>query len=238
MLLRRLVVVGLVGFVSLTGNAATAEDAVGPVQAIAAIEGVSFIDPLAQDPYARTPRLGVTVSESFAPRFSPFSDAASDPTANEAQRRYELAVVASRSASGLPVDVAIAQRASLGVNAEGDIARQGRGSELRIGRGLARMRRHGRRPSWDQRTWYMFAASDDEAVTWTPGSNEPGGASPGFALQDRVEIGDMQAGLTYEAGPVQASLAYVQRKVSARAAGARTVSHDESFTGLTLTYRH
>lgn len=86
--------------------------------------------------------------------------------------------------------------------------------------------------------WYLFAASEDEALIWAPGSRSEFGASDGgFALQDRVEIGDMQAGVTYERDGWQASLAYVQREISVRT-GARTVSQDEDFTGVTLTMRH
>ena len=107
---------------------------------------------------------------------------------------------------------------------------------MRFGRGLSRLHRKSR-SSWDHPAFYIFAASDNEALTWAPTSSGPGGRSAGFALQDQIRIGDSQAGLTYEAGPFQASLAYVQRKVSART-GATTVYRDEDFAGITLTLRH
>lgn len=230
MLLRSFVVVGLVGFVSLLGsNAVRAKE-----PAVAALSGVSFDDPDAQN--SNLPRLDISMAEANAPRFSYLGQPRRDERGDDPNRRYEVALTATRGLGGLPVDVSIAQRASFGVNAQGDIARQSRGSELRLGRGLSMRNRP--QSSFDMPAIYFFAASDDEAITWSPGSSNPNGPSPGFALQDRVEIGDMQAGLTYEAGPFQASVAYVKRKVSARSWGTQTVSSDESFTGLTLTMRH
>jgi hypothetical protein len=86
--------------------------------------------------------------------------------------------------------------------------------------------------------WYIFAASEDQALIWRPGgSNVFGLSGPSFALQDRVEIGDRQAGLTYEAHGWQASLAYVEREIKVRASG-RNFNQDEAFTGITLTMRH
>ena len=87
-------------------------------------------------------------------------------------------------------------------------------------------------------SWYFFAASEDEALTWRPGvRNDFGGSSSSFALQERVEVGDMQAGISYESNGWEASLAYVEREVSFRS-GSRTISQDEDFTGFTLTMRH
>ena len=57
-----------------------------------------------------------------------------------------------------------------------------------------------------------------------------------FALQDRVEIGDVQAGVTYEVYGIQTSLAYVQRKMRTRV-GANTYVQDENFAGITVTMR-
>jgi hypothetical protein len=87
-------------------------------------------------------------------------------------------------------------------------------------------------------TWYLFAATDDEALVWRPGMrSEFGGGGASFALQDRVEIGDLQAGITYESHGIQASLAYVEREFSVRS-GATTFTQDESFAGVTLTMRN
>lgn len=236
MLIRSLVVVGLVGIASLGVTIASAKDAVGSDKSYAAIEGVSFIDPLNHDNFASGDRFDVAIGQGASPRFATLGEYAQERPLNpESMRSYEVAFVAHAGVAGVPVDVAITQRAALGVNENGDISSQSRGSELRLGSGLS-LRRLGqaRAPSW-----YVFAASDDEALTWSPGARNafghPSGA--GFALQNRIEIGNMQAGITYESGRLQASLAYVEREISVRT-GSRTISADESFTGLTLTLRN
>jgi hypothetical protein len=230
MSLRSLAIVGWMGLASLFVNVATAEDAVAPTTI--AVDGVNFSDPDA-DYYAS--RFRVDVSDQYSSRFRNLSENGASAPNPDALRQVEVALSA-RAAAGF--DVGFAQRAGLSVNDQGDIERHSRSSELRLGRGLTNMRRR-ESTAWDQGSWYLFAASDDEALTWAPGSrNNFGGAtSGGWALQDRVEVGDMQAGVTYEAGGLQASLAYVEREVSVRA-GARNLSQDESFTGLTITMRH
>lgn len=227
MLLRKLVVVGLVGFVSFAANIATAEDAVGPSATNVGVDGVSFVDPN----QAFTDRFTFDIGDGFSPRFTNLSPSPSQPRDSQ-DRRYELAVVA-RAGNG--VDVSFAQRGSFGFNARGDIERQSRASELRLGRGLGL--RQDSDPALSEPSWYIFAASKDEALTWRPGTrSEFGGSGSSFALQDRVEIGDRQAGITYEANGWQASLAYVERKIRART-GSRTISQSENFTGITLTMR-
>jgi hypothetical protein len=228
MLLRKLVVVGLVGFVSLAANIATAEDAMAPDAALVGVESVSFLDP--NQPLSDMFSLSISAAE--AGRFSNLSPLDSRRSGDDA-RRYELAFIASGAAGGF--DVAFAQRGGLGFNDQGDIERQSRASELRLGRGLREMPRN--EPS-GRPVWYIFAASEDEALVWRPGMRtEFGGAGSSFALQDRVEIGDIQAGITYEQNGWQASLAYVEREVSVRS-GSRTFSQDEDFAGFTLTMRH
>lgn len=226
MLLRRLVVVGLVGFFSFAANIATAEDAVAP-NASFAVDGVSFADPS----QAFGDRFQFNLSADEGARFSQFAPTAQRDRRNSDQRNYELELIAS---SDRGFDVAFAQRGGFGFN-NGEIERQSRGSELRLGRGLRDMPRS--TPSATP-TWYVFAASEDEALVWQPGMRTDfGSQASSFALQDRVEIGDMQAGITYEQYGVQASLAYVEREISVQS-GSESFSQDQDFVGLTLTWRH
>jgi len=222
----KLVVVGLVGIVTLAANAAHAQET--PAH-IAAASGVSFTDQtnaLSSDGFL------LQVSGGEAGRFSALA-----PVSTRSERRagddktYELALVAR---AGAGFDVSLSQRAGVGFDSSGEIDRESRASELRLGRGLRGMRDE---PSLTP-TWYFFAASEDEALIWRPGQqrNAFGGSSPGFALQDRVEIGDLQAGITYEFRGIQASLAYVEREINVRT-GAQNFSQDERFAGFTLTYR-
>jgi hypothetical protein len=225
MLLRKLVVVGLVGFVTLAASIATAEDADGPSASF--VDGVNLADPTS----AFSDRFELSVSPGREARFAAFSPDQTRERTRGGNRDYELSVVAP---AGNGVDVSFAQRGGVGFNEQGDVERESRASEVRVGRGL-RMRED--EPALGSR-WYLFAASEDEALVWHPGiRNELGIASSGFAIQDRVEIGDVQAGVTYEANGWQTSLAYVEREISARS-GSRTYNQDERFVGLTVTMRH
>ncbi len=225
MRIRNLVVVGLVGIVCFAASAATAQET--PAH-IAAASGVSFTDQ-PQTPDLRSDRFRLEVGGGEANRFrAPAIDARAETSRDT---RYEVAFVAR---AGAGFDVSVRQRGGVGYAPSGDIERESRASELRLGRGLG-MRDDA--PS-DQPNWYFFAASEDEALIWRPGQqrNAFGGSSPGFALQDRVEIGDLQAGITYEFRGIQASLAYVEREINVRT-GAQNFSQDERFAGFTLTMR-
>lgn len=228
-MLRKLVLVGLVGVTSLIANIAAADDAVAPTAAAAGISGINFTDDqgsaLVAAPFA------LNFGEADQPRFENLTSAPR-PSSDNPLTRYEVGFVAHPTAN---VDVSVSHRDGLGFDNNGDISRRSRGSEIRVGRGLLPMER---RASPHASRWYLFAASEDQALIWQPGArNEFGGSGPSFALQDRVEIGDRQAGVTYETHGVQASLAYVERRIRVRVAG-RRFSEDENFTGITLTMRH
>jgi hypothetical protein len=226
MLIRKLVVVGLVGFCSLVTNIAIAQEAVAPDASTAALGGINFADPSAAFPN----RFEVSVGEGAEARFAALSPADPGYRSDDRSRRYQLEFIAS----GAGVDVAFAQRGGLGFNDQGDVERETRASELRLGRGLREARQEA--PS-SEPSWYLFAASEDEALVWRPGvRNEFGGSGSSFALQERVEIGDLQAGITYERHGIQASLAYVEREFSVYS-GAQSYTQEEEFVGLTLTMR-
>jgi hypothetical protein len=169
-------------------------------------------------------RSNVTMRSDVAQRFGPTS---TNDDQTEGPRRVEVEFAAGDG----DLDFAFAQRASLG-GENGD--RAGRGSEVRIGRGLVQEdTTNNQRGS----STYMFVASDNEALTWQPGQrSEFGGQGPSLQLQDRVEVGDMSVGVTYERNGVQASVAYVEREESTTI-GRETYNQNESFTGLTVTMR-
>lgn len=180
---------------------------------------IDFTDP--QTVFRRSVSLASDVVERFAPPGA--------ARRTEGPRRVELEFAAGDG----DLDVGFAQRASIGAGAAGDIDRQGRGSEVRLGRNLVEQH-EGRRGA----STYVFVASDNEALTWQPGQrSEFGGRGSSFALEDRVEIGDMSVGVTYERNGVQASLAYVERKESTTV-GTETFNQDQSFAGVTVTMRH
>ena len=152
---------------------------------------------------------------------------------DESERRLELSITAPGRVTGLGVDVGVAPRASFAVDEDGRLARAGAGAEVRIGQGLEGLVDRWEPPSWDAPAWYFFAASDGQALAWSPerAANVPGARSDGLRWQDRVEVGDFQAGVSLEAGGLQASLAYVQRDVSSPYGSA-----DENFAGVTVTW--
>ena len=227
-MLRKLVFVGLVGVTSLIANIAAADEAVAPTLGVIGASNVSFVD----DQSRSAPAFALGFNSNNSERFSGLSAGQLTSSGDRPINHYEVSLVAHGAAN---VDVSFAHRSGFGVNRDGDITRESRGSEIRVGRGLLPMQRNG---APQQSRWYLFAGSEDQAVIWQPGArSEFGGAGQTFALQDRVEIGDRQAGITYETHGIQASLAYVERKVRFHTAGQR-VSEDENFTGITLTMRH
>ena len=150
-------------------------------------------------------------------------------SANQTSQGMELEIAAGGGDS--PVDIAIAQRASLG---GGDVDSRRRGSELRIGSGLV-----DRRDNDSGRAVYAFIASDDEALTWQPGARSDfGGRGNAVALQqNQVQVGDASAGVTYENNGVQTSLAYVERKTYTQV-GTQGFTQEDSFAGVTVTMRN
>lgn len=140
----------------------------------------------------------------------------------------EVALIA-----GFPdaLEISLSQRAS--IRAADVRARSERATELRIGRGLLREYQADESGS----SAYAFVASNNDALTWRPDARSAfGGQGDALSLQDRVEVGDLAAGVTYERNGVQASLAYVEREESARV-GRESFSQDQRFTGVTITMR-
>ncbi|NNC35947.1 MAG: DUF2219 family protein [Acidimicrobiales bacterium] len=80
-------------------------------------------------------------------------------------------------------------------------------------------------------TWYFFAGADAEAVTYTP-TGVRRLTSGEFHLQDRIIVGDAQAGLGYRLGSADLALTYYKRQ-----AKAENYSYDEDAAALSLTWR-
>ena len=80
-------------------------------------------------------------------------------------------------------------------------------------------------------TWYFFAGADAEAVTYTP-TGVRRLTSGEFHLQDRIIVGDAQAGLGYRLGSADLALTYYRRQ-----AKAENYSYDEDAAALSLTWR-
>lgn len=80
-------------------------------------------------------------------------------------------------------------------------------------------------------TWYFFAGADAEAVTYTP-TGVRRLTSGEFHLQDRIIVGDAQAGLGYRLGTADLALTYYKRQ-----ARAENYSYDEDAAALSVTWK-
>lgn len=199
----------------------------------APISGVSFQDPdqALADPEGLS--FGARTDAPLRLREANRPLGAAPLAENDTERRVEFAITAPSRVTGLGVDLGVAPRASFAVDEDGRLARAGAGAEVRIGQGLEGLVDRWEPPTWDAPAWYFFAASDGQALAWSPerAANVPGARGDGLRWQDRVEVGDFQAGVSLEAGGLQASLSYVQRDVSSPYG-----STDDNFAGVTVTW--
>jgi hypothetical protein len=80
-------------------------------------------------------------------------------------------------------------------------------------------------------TWYFFAGADAEALTYSPDGMRQL-SSGRFHLQDRIIVGDAQAGLGYRIGDADLSLSYLRREASAEG-----FSYNEDAAALSFTWK-
>ena len=80
-------------------------------------------------------------------------------------------------------------------------------------------------------TWYLFAGADAEALTYSPESLKR--LSRGnFHLQDRIIVGDAQAGVGYRIGDADVSVSYLRREAQAEG-----LSFTEDAAALSFTWK-
>jgi len=121
------------------------------------------------------------------------------------QSQTSLDYAKSFNAGGvIGLDVELEPRAAIRFSDEEDSALVG--AIVRIGDDL-------KSSEVKQNTWYLFAGADAEAMHYSPNSLRRFTAG-NFALQDRVIVGDAQAGIGYRMGDADVSLGYYRREVS------------------------
>lgn len=129
------------------------------------------------------------------------------------------------------IEFSFAARSGYGFNTQGNLNGQYQSRELRIGRNLERT-------NFAEPSWYFFIADEDEALIWDPNVTDTFGSQGSrFALQDQVEIGDLQVGVAYDWNGWQTSFSYMERKVGTQV-GHTSYYQDQNFVGVTVTYRH
>jgi len=112
--------------------------------------------------------------------------------------------ITSVSEKGL--DLSLTPRASVRFSNENSSALVG--AMVEIGEDL----REG--SNFKNNTWYVFAGADAEALTYSPNSMDRL-TSGQFHLQDRIIVGDAQAGVGYRIGDADVSLSYMRREATA-----------------------
>ncbi len=138
---------------------------------------------------------------------------------------YAFDISAPRAATGLPVDVTLTPRATIERTRLGDTLR--RGAEVRLGLDLTPDPRDPAR-----RSMYLFAGAENQVLTYDL-ANGPRPALSDMKLEDKLTVGDMQAGVAMELHGIQSSVSLLSREVSAENASAR-----ENYAALTVTFRH
>ena len=140
----------------------------------------------------------------------------------------ELSLSAPAERTGLGFDVGITPRISF--SRDGAFASRRIGGEVRIGQNFDK-----RGDGEAGNSWYLFAGADGEALVWEP--DETGNMSvTDMALRDKVTVGDMQAGVSFQQGPGQISFSYIRREVEYRERNLGA-SENEDFVGVSFTVK-
>jgi hypothetical protein len=137
--------------------------------------------------------------------------------------------VANTDDTGLGLDLAVRPRISL--NEQGDVRTTRAGAEVRIGQNLDLRGQNAKNSNW-----YLFAGADGEAIIWDVQRGGGAFADDEFTLQDKVTVGDVQAGIAFQSPAGQMSVSYIQRDFEYRN-GAISRSGEEEFAAITLTWR-
>ena len=128
------------------------------------------------------------------------------------------------------IDLQLIPRASLNFGDEHSSALVG--AVVKIGEDLRELDPN------DKTRWYLFAGADAEAVTFSTKGQSRLTASQ-FNLQDRIIVGDAQAGFGYKIGDADIALTYIRRDVNSFGLepGDSAVSYRENAAALSLTWR-
>ena len=131
--------------------------------------------------------------------------------------------------TGFGVDLAVKPHFTLDQSAKFRSTRAG--AEVRVGQNLDLRGQNAKNSNW-----YVFAGADGEAVVWDmqrPGSSLTSGQ---VTLQDKVTIGDVQAGIAWQSPAGQMSVSYISREYEYRN-GSISRTGEEDFAAITLTWR-
>jgi len=131
---------------------------------------------------------------------------------------------------GIGLDMELLPRASVRFNDEGSSALVG--ALVRIGGDLKDT------SDFKNDTWYVFVGADAEAVTYSPTSVKRL-TNGNLYYQDKIIVGDAQAGIGYRIGDADVSFGYFRREISSlgRETDTNGMSLTEDAAALSFTWR-
>jgi hypothetical protein len=91
-------------------------------------------------------------------------------------------------------------------------------------------------PELDSRDIAVFVAADDEAVSWSLNASSPNYGNVAYE-EDRVEVGDLSAGVALTTDDVRIAAAYVERDLDMRL-GRGFEDHDQRYAGVIVTFKN
>lgn len=104
------------------------------------------------------------------------------------------------------------------------------GAEIRLGRGLVRRVTD---PDHAKRV-YFFAGAGGQAITWD--ARRDGFRANAVQVEDRIVVGDQQAGFSFERGGMQLSFGWLRRGYAYKN-DVMPISRNENFGAVSLTLR-
>jgi len=138
------------------------------------------------------------------------------------------ASISSKGKKGL--DVELVPSASMRFDEDGRSASLG--AVVRIGEDL-------RAGEVNSNTWYVFAGADAEALSYSP-DNTARFNHGQLGVNERVIIGDAQAGIGYRIGAADVSLGYIRREISTlndQSFGTQGFNKTEDAAALSFTWK-
>jgi hypothetical protein len=184
-------------------------------------------------PLGSSSGIDLTIAE-FAQANSPYRS--SPLTLDREWREYdtnhidaEYTFIANKADTGLGMDLSLSPRVSF--DTRGDVKTTRAGAEVRVGANLDLRGQNARNSNW-----YFFAGADGEAVVWDVQRAGNSLTDGQFTLQDKVTVGDVQAGIGFESPAGHMSLSYINREYEYRN-GEIARSGEEDFVAVTLTWR-
>lgn len=131
---------------------------------------------------------------------------------------FDYALSIAGAGAGLDLDVEPRARLLTG----GDVSGAGAGALVRLGQNFSEPRRR-----WQIPGWYVFAGADAQALTWK--IDRRMGPEDALRFEEKMMVGDAQAGVAFRVGLADIAFGFVHREISHKEA-----TRQEQFGGVTI----